>query len=282
MTRLHLPICTVSKPRLRHGWAALLLSFTALLAGCSGIEDKRIRQLLNEKGFGSRAEGVATLENYVAGGDMIQFIVDPSVYLQSGAEQLYLLNQPQVVSIDGTIFIPYVGALYVLGMTERDLSSLVSQQLSDLFTFQLVIQVRIISTGKALYMFGEVASASRRVPITKADMTLIDLLSQAPITPLANLGKVSVIRPDAANPLVIEVNYREMVTTGNTTYNLRLQDNDIIYVPPTFLGHIARFLEKLLAPLAVVVNAMFGVAFVRGAYSFAFSSDPLLGNSSRF
>ena len=53
------------------------------------------------------------------------------------------------------------------------------------------------------------------------------------------------------------INVREMLVTGNTTYNIALQNNDIIYVPPTFLGHIARLIEKLLEPLNVAVQSLF-------------------------
>ena len=55
------------------------------------------------------------------------------------------------------------------------------------------------------------------------------------MTPLANLGRVKVIKPDAQNPLVLVVNVREMIETGVTTFNVRIDDNDIIY---THVGDI--------------------------------------------
>ena len=85
-----------------------------------------------------------------------------------------------------------------------------------------------------------------------------------------------VIRPDAENPLVVVVNFREMIVTGNTTYNLRIQENDIIYVPPTLLGHISRLLEKLLEPLAVAVNTLLGASQI------AYSYDVLRGDAYGF
>ena len=41
----------------------LALMLLALLTSCGSFEDKRIRELLHEKGFGSRADGEATREN---------------------------------------------------------------------------------------------------------------------------------------------------------------------------------------------------------------------------
>ncbi|MBK8977564.1 MAG: polysaccharide biosynthesis/export family protein [Planctomycetes bacterium] len=264
--------------------ALLAAAFVALLAvGCTSVEDARIRQLLHEKGFGTRAEGVATAENYVGGGDLVQFIVDPDVYQLPGQEQLYILANAQPVGLDGTIFVPYIGSVYVLGLTEQSLSNMVSQLLAGIFTAPIQVQARIISRGKGFYMFGEVTQAARFVPLTKADMTLLEVIARAPITDLANMGRVKVIKPDAQNPLVVVVNVREMIETGNTTYNLRIDDNDIIYIPPTFLGHIARFLEKLLQPLNRVVGSALGIATIRSTYDYLFLGEPtFFGRGNRF
>jgi protein involved in polysaccharide export with SLBB domain len=245
-----------------------------MLAGCTSIEDKRIQQLLIDKGFGTRAEGVATLENHVAGADRVRFIIDPTIYLQPGAEQLYLLTQEQALSLDGTILVPYVGRLPILGLTERELTALVTEQLQTFFTFPIRLQARITDAGKAIYMFGEVDQQAHYVPLTSADMTLIELVARAPLTKLANLGRVNLIRPDAEHPLTLVVNFREMIVTGNTTYNLRLQPNDIIYIPPTVLGHITRLVEKLLTPLAVAVDTLLGAASIRYSY------DVVSGNAT--
>lgn len=248
--------------------AAALCAFLALLSSCTSVEQSRIRQLLHEKGFGTRAQGVATAENYVAGGDQVQFVLDPNIYLQPGLEQLYLLAQPQAVGIDGTIFVPYIGSVYVLGMKEQELGAMVAQRLGGRMNMALSLQSRIISTGKGFYMFGEVERAARYVPMSQGDITLLDVMAKAPITDLANLGRVKVIKPDAQDPLVVVVNVREIIETGNTTFNLRIDNQDIIYIPPTFLGHIARFVEKLLQPIGAVTRAAFGFATIRSTYDY--------------
>lgn len=243
-----------------------------LLSACSGVEDKRIRQLLNEKGFGTRAQGVATHENYVSGGDAVVFFIEPSIYLQPGYEQLSLLTVPQAVGIDGTIFVPYVGPVPVLGLTQRELKLLVEEQLQAFFNAPIHLQARIVGTGKAFYVFGE-AAAKGRLPFPKADLTILEAIASVGTTPLANLGRVRIVRPDAENPLVIYVNIREMIMTGNTTYNVLLQDNDIVYVPPTFLGTLTRFVEKVVTPLGVVSNALFSAALLRQSYDFLVGKD---------
>lgn len=248
--------------------AVALCLCAALLASCTTVEESRVRQLLHEKGFGTRAEGVATAENYVTGGDQVQFIIDPNIYMQPGFELLYILAQPQSVQIDGTIFVPYVGPVYVLGLKEQELASLVALQLESMRAVPLKLQARIISTGKGFYMFGEVERAARFVPMAQGDLTLLDVVAKAPITDLANMGRVKVIKPDAQDPLVVVVNVREILETGNTTFNLRIENQDIIYIPPTFLGHIARFFEKLLSPIGYVTRAALGFGMARSSIDY--------------
>lgn len=242
----------------------LCLVLLALLASCGTYEDKRIRELLHEKGFGSRATGDATRENYVAGLDMVQILVSPDALVRPGLERLGELTVAQPVAIDGTIFVPFVGPVYVLGLTEPEVAALVRTQLRTVLQDDVDLQARITSAGKFFYAIGE-TGAKGRVPLTP-DMTLIDAVVDARWTPFANLGRVSLIRPDAEHPLVIDVNVREMMMTGYTRANFQIRERDILYVPPTFLGTIGRLFERLLQPVALAVRTMLGAAQITYAY----------------
>lgn len=252
----------------------LLLTLLTSLTSCASYEEKAIRQLLNEKGFGTRAEGRATLENYVAGGDGIVFVMDPITLASPGAERLVLLSQVQQVGLDGTILLPYVGPVMVLGLTERELKRLVESQLGTLFNLELRVEARIVDFGKAFFSFGEVGNKGR-VRIAKADLTLLEAVTLIQPTALANMGRVRLIKPDAENPQVIEVNIRQMIQTGNTRYNLPVEENDFIYIPPTWIGGLARFIEKLVQPIGVAVQSLIGLATIRASY------DVLRGEQSQ-
>lgn len=246
--------------------AILCLSWNA----CGTYEEKRIRELQIEKGFGSRAEGEATLENYVAGGDVIRFIVSPMSYQDPAAAQLYELSFPQRPSIDGKITIPYVGRVFVLGKTEAELTTLVKSLLRPVFNFDVDLQAQIVVDSKNVYAFGETRlKGAINLWTQGGDWTVLKAVANIGWTQLANLGRVYLIRPDAEHPLVVEINVHRMITTGYTNMNLPVRENDIIYIPPTFLGLVARILEQLLAPVAVAVNAMLGIAEVRTAYEVA-------------
>ncbi|MCA8955128.1 MAG: polysaccharide biosynthesis/export family protein [Planctomycetes bacterium] len=251
----------------------LLVLLCCMAVACSNYEEKRIRQLLNEKGFGTRAEGRATLENYVAGGDGVVFAISPAVLQAPGAETLALLTQAQEVGLDGTILVPYVGPLMVLGLTERELKHLIESQLRVFFNIDIQVIPRIINRGKFFYAFGEVGLKGR-VRFLKADLTLLEAITVLQPTQLANMGRVRVIKPDAENPLTVVVNVREMMQTGNMRYNILIEENDFIYIPPTWLGSLARFIEKLLQPLSVAVQSLFGLAAIR------YSVDVLQGDNA--
>ena len=250
--------------KLPAGWlGAIALLLLLPLVGCGTFEDKRIRQLYHEKGFGSRAHGDATQENYLGGRDRVQFLIEPHVLAQAGLERLAELTVPQPVGIDGTLFVPYIGPVYALGLTEAELGALVTSHLRSMFK-NVNVQARIVDSRKYFYAFGEALNKGRFE--LETDMTLWDAMMVVKWTDLANLGRVMLIRPDAEHPLVLDVNCREMFTTGATGPNFRLRERDAIYVPPTVLGMLARFFERLLDPVALAVQTAIGAARVQVSY----------------
>lgn len=242
----------------------LLLLCLGCLMSCSSYEEKRIRELLNEKGFGTRAQGDSTRENFVQGLDWVQFLIDPIALQNPVTLRLVELTAKQPIAIDGTIFVPYVGPVYVLGQTELELAALVRDHLKGPLTDVPEIQARIITSARYYFAIGEVRYKGR-IPLDP-DMTFMHAMFKANWTELANLGRVYLIRPDAENPLVIDINFREMVTTGYTTANILMRENDIVYVPPTFLGLIARLLQRLLEPVGLAVRTMLGAAQIKSSY----------------
>ncbi|MBK8098559.1 MAG: polysaccharide biosynthesis/export family protein [Planctomycetes bacterium] len=242
----------------------LIVACTALLCACGNYEEKRIREAMVEKGFGSRAEGDSRYENYVGGGDFITFLIPSAAVGDPDTERLVALQTTQMVRVDGTILIPYLGPLYVLGMTEAQLGALVKNQLRPLFKKEIDVQAIILSGGKFFYALGE---SGRKGPIRlEPDLTIWRAMFLVGWSSLANLGRVQIIRPDAENPLVMEVNVREMYLSGFTNRNFSIRENDLIYVPPTFLGLVARLLERILDPVSVAVTTMLGIARIQNAY----------------
>lgn len=253
-------------------WLPLLLlaSLCAGFASCRGYEEKQIRELFHEKGFGSRAQGDATVENYVAGGDSVVFLIPSIAYQDPAASELARLALPQTLSIDGRIMIPYAGTVQVLGLTESQLATLVKGLLRGVFPYEIDLQARIVGESKNVYAIGESARKGV-IPLAPlgADLTFLKACMSIGWTPLANLSRVQLIRPDAEHPLVVEVDLYRMMTSGYTQRNIRIRENDIVYFPPTFLGMVARILERALQPVNVAVQTMLGLANIRWGWDFA-------------
>jgi hypothetical protein len=249
--------------RLAATLARLMPLLLAWLAACTSFEEMRMVQLMHESGFGTRASGDATLEEHVGGLDQIQFLFDREVLGPGSSERLIELTVAQPVGLDGTIHVPYVGPVYVLGLTEAELSALVQRQLNAVLAQPIDLQARIIISRKFFYTAGEVTQKGK-IMLTP-DMTFMDAMYEARWTNFANLGHVYLIRPDAETPLVLQVNFREMVTTGLVAANFRMREHDILYVPPTLLGVFGRLLQRVTEPIGLAVRTMFGIAQVRTA-----------------
>ena len=227
----------------------LLLGVLLVTAGCSVTPDKRLLQYLNTEGFGHRYVGNALEENYVSIGDSFTW----SDALDTAGTR----GGRPTVEIDGTIYLPEVGAVHVAGMTRTQIEALLTQKLSAYYTDS---DVRVESLGrtsqKVYYILGEVNNEGRQN--LNGDLTLFDAVYQARPDPIrGNLGRVQLIRPDPVNPLIFYANMRDILRFGDSTYNIRIEERDIVLVPPTFLAQVGSFLSALITPITTVFNSVF-------------------------
>ncbi|HET6203791.1 MAG TPA: polysaccharide biosynthesis/export family protein [Planctomycetota bacterium] len=234
----------------RRGLAlAVLLGLPLLAGGCSSLEDKRIFQYLNRSGFGQRYHGNASEENFAAVGD--------AVTVTDSVNPEYLTLPPQQVDIDGTIDMPEVGNVHVAGLTAGEIESLLTALYRPYFE-DLRVRVRIRTLAKSFYVFGEVAREGPH-PFP-GDVTLLEaVLRSAPNRVTANLARVRLVRGDPVDPLVVVVDLERLLRTGDTTYNLRLRENDIVIVPPTVIGAIGNALTQLVYPVTQILGTVVGV-----------------------
>jgi protein involved in polysaccharide export with SLBB domain len=204
----------------------------------TGASDKRILQYLNQEGFGKRFAGNPEEQNYVTIGDSIQYVDSYNLEV-AGIE---------TVEIDGTILIPEAGAVFVAGMTRPELESFLTQKLSPYF-LDTDIKVKIRTGGsRAYYVWGEVTVPGRKAFL--GDTTVFEaVLAAGPKEHTANLGRVKLIRADPRNPLVIPVNVADMWDSGDSTFNVSVQEYDIVYVPPTLLKQFADLVSAVLVPI---------------------------------
>lgn len=244
----------------RHAPLALVLYLLPLLAGCYGSPDKRILQYLNTDGFGERYTGNAEEENWIDIGDRINYVDTLNPDVNGVGER---------VDIDGTIFLPEVGAVHVAGRTRSEIEALLTKKLAPYYT-QTDIQVQIdtLANPKVYYIFGEVQTAGPGGAVPHpGDLTIFQAVMRAtPDTVKANLGRVRLIRADPRDPLVFTINVGEILRSGDSTYNIRVQENDIIVVPPTLMAQVGYFLTDLITPFTQVIGQITNALFSFNRY----------------
>ena len=224
----------------------LLLAVSVLLMGlssCQTAPDKRLLQYLNQDGFGKRYTGNVEEEEYLTIGDRVS-------YLDAFQPEL---RGTDAVALDGTITLPEVGAVHVAGMTRSELEALLEQKFAPYFE-RTDMTVVIQSAGTKVYwILGEVQrQGPQRFP---GDLTIFEAVyGAAPSEDTANLGRVRLIRPDPREPFVMTVNVNDMIRSGDSTYNVHVAENDIIFVPPTMLAQIGYFIVSLISPITAVIG----------------------------
>jgi protein involved in polysaccharide export with SLBB domain len=232
------------------------MCFVAILAGCRAPEEKRVFQYLNSEGFGQRARGNANVQNYLVVGDSVT--ISDSIHTE-------LKLPAQEVDVDGTINLPEIGQLNVLGKTRKELEAILTALYAPLYE-QTDIRVTITSGaitaggGKKYFVVGEVLKFGKHTFV--GDRTIFEAVYEAEPKPeSSNLGRVALIRGDPVDPLIIIVNMHDIIDYGDTTYNVIVHENDIIYVPPSLFGTIGNLIRQLIYPLQVIATSLQGFFF---------------------
>ncbi len=153
------------------------------------------------------------------------------------------------------MLLPVIGAVNVAGMTRTEIEAFLMDKYSPYYDL-LDIKVRIVSTtGKYYYIFGEVKSEGRQV--LGGDLTIWEaVMGAVPDDETANLGRVRLIRADPRDQLIVHVDIGQVIETGDTTYNIKVKELDIIYVPPTMLAQVGYFINTLLFPVKLVLSGL--------------------------
>jgi protein involved in polysaccharide export with SLBB domain len=233
------------------------------LSACNTMPDKRVLQYLNTSGFGNRYQGNAEEENWLTIGDHLE-IDDPN------NDELKIASV--VVEIDGTVILPELGAVSVAGLTRTEVQSLLMEKYSPYFE-ELDIRVKIHTSGHHYFIFGEVAQQG--VQDFQGDLTLFEAVTKAqPRKDSANLGRIRLIRSDPRDPFITTVDIGDLIERGDSTFNMHVQERDIVYVPPTMLAQLGYFLDALLFPVKQVVNGLASAFYlgdlIHGAPAYGF------------
>lgn len=201
------------------------------------------------------------------------YLIGPPDVLEFTSTRIRELNSyRETVSPDGYVNVPLLGRVYVAGRTIESLQEELEER--GRFYYQDAdVSARVTRyASKKLFVFGQVAAPGPY--FYNGSNTILDTLAQARLTNLADPGAITIVRPDENGELRarMTLDLDHMIQTGDTTLNARLEDGDIIYVPPTGLGRVALAFQQLLLPIQPVAATVNGTddigdtAFGRSPY----------------
>ncbi|MCP5021921.1 MAG: hypothetical protein GY930_09085 [bacterium] len=250
MSIYHSPSASAFPSRKPLLWFGLL---AFMLSACSATvsPDRRILQHLNTYGYGKAYAGNFLEESYATIGDTVEY--------KEKNHPDDEIEGSQVVQPDGTITVQEIGTVHVAGLTRSEIATFLSERMSLYYTDSAVIAVTISARDKQYFIMGEVGSEGAQT--LAGELNVFDaILKASPEKSSANLGRVRLIRMDPVDPLIIPINFNDMLR-GDSTYNVSIRENDIIYVPPTMLAQFAYFLDDLLFPVKQVIRGLGGAFF---------------------
>jgi polysaccharide export outer membrane protein len=155
---------------------------------------------------------------------------------------------------DGNISFPLLGDVYVEGMTPMQLSSMLAKRLE-----RFVKKVEVLTTvtgmrSKSIYMYSRPRNGGRAYNFT-GDMTVLDVLTlNGGWTRLeAFASRVRLVRNNPEEREVYRIRADRMVR-GDLRTNVLVREDDMVYVPATWLAEIVYFVEMITRPISSAVR----------------------------
>ena len=213
--------------------------WVGVLAGCAIGRPHLDRELLAERGTGTRNEGVA--ECYlVHSPDVLE------VTVQGRPEE----SGQQVIALDGRVDMGRARGLRVEGRTVPECARLIAEGLG---VPPSAVQVRVADfRSQHVYLFGPGLGLQRAVAY-KGPETVLDLLQRTGgIEPGAAPNDVYVVRPGVAEgrrPQVFHINLSAILLKKDQHTNLRLQPFDEVFIGETRESSVAKCVPPCLRPL---------------------------------
>jgi polysaccharide biosynthesis/export protein len=135
-------------------------------------------------------------------------------------------NNSFEVNQDGSVNLPIVGPVQVVGLTRLDAQKLIEGLYRKILLKDPIIELKI--TSLKVTLLGEIKTQGS-FPLVKDQTTLVELIGEAGgLTDKANEKTVKIIRGTQKEPKVTEINLNDITSINDP--KAVLQSGDIIYV----------------------------------------------------
>jgi len=173
-------------------------------------------------------------------------------YITTGVEYL--------VESDGTIKLPVIGRVSVLGLTLREATQMLEQKYSQYYIKPYVL---LKATNRRVLVFPGDPGMAKVIPLINNNTTLIEALAlTGGITEGGRAKKVKLIRGNPNKPEVylIDLSTINGIKDGSTV----LQEGDIIYVTPQ-IRPAASILQRISPTLTLISTILLTIALINNA-----------------
>jgi polysaccharide export outer membrane protein len=243
----------------------IIFSILLVYSSCSNKQYQTLfeqRAAINDSSYQKAA---VTLETYhIQPQDILQirnlqnlsYIVDqPSTSSGSSSGATNSQGQTYQVEEDGTVGLPVIGRVPVVGLTRSEAQKKVEKLYKDSLLRNPIIELKIVNLKVTL--LGEVKTQGV-IPLIKDKTTLVEVIGEAGgFTDRANETNVKIIRGDEKNPKVIVADLNDIKSINDP--NNVLQNGDIIYVAQNKRAarndNLQNF-STLTAPILILFNTV--------------------------
>lgn len=175
-------------------------------------------------------------------------VVDVYVLMKAGVAQEYQVSGQYTVGPEGLIFMPLLGNVQAAGLTKTELEESLKEKLFEYIIDPQVSVGVAMYRSKRVYVIGEVAIPGP-VAMKGNILTVWDAIVAAGLPKkTAALWRTHIITPDADNPVVKRINFREIMYRGELAHNDYLKPGDIVVVPSTVAVSLGSYLGQILTP----------------------------------
>ena len=178
-----------------------------------------------------------------------EYIIGQEDVLQISVWQNPDLNQEVIVRPDGRISFPLIGDVQAEGMTITALDKDITERLAEFVKVpEVSISIKKIG-GKKIIVLGEVARPG--VYAVSGSQSIIEAIGLAGgFTKDAVATSVILIRGGFENPQAKRLNLSKVLNSADLRQNVRLQAEDIVFVPKKFIANVNYFLSEILDPIS--------------------------------
>jgi polysaccharide biosynthesis/export protein len=248
----------------------LAFSLLSALASCSYKQDQLLFEQRNRLDSASQ-KNTAGIENYrIKPQDLLQIrnlqnisyisdapAAESSTGGASGGASSSGGSQGQTFQVeeDGTVTLPVIGHVPVIGLTRQEATKKIEDMYSTSLLKNPIIELKIVNLKVTI--LGEIRTQGN-FPLVKDKTTLIEMIGQAGgLTDKANAKNIEIIRGSQSHPTITRVDLSDINSLSDPA--TILQNDDIIYIAQSKRAARTDNLQNfstILQPALILLNTV--------------------------